>query len=274
MKLKNKYLKIIIIVLFLILIFLILILIIFNLNYSKLKQPENNLKVHEPKSYQNNKSFLSSEKLVEGSLVYGESIINTMIIKDSGAESYINFVIDSRLLINGEEYYLGMPTISENTYASDNLFQFPSYEYSPVFEKGLNESLIFRTRTETSKVNYKGIDFHLKFKEIKILETNEELLEVMKNGERLIGITKLVDDLGEEIIIEYPIKTINFLNEEQNTWQVDTGPVLIFINNSFEISYIAFTNPNWVDFIIRDNIGNYNQYFHTKSKNIIATYKT
>jgi len=270
----NNQTKIVLIYLILV---ITILLILFILEIPKLKQLEDSidLKMYEPKPYQNSKSFLSSEKLLNESLVYGSSIVNTLAVRD-GAESYVNFVIDSRLLVNGKEYYLGMPCMSENTYASDNLFQSFNYEFTPVFERGSNKSFVFKTRHKDYKIKndyHKEVNFNLEFKDIKILETNEELLEAMKSGKRLIGITQIFDDFGKSAIIEYPIKTINFLNEKQNTWQVDTGAILLPINNSFEIAQIAFTNPDWVDILIRDNLGNYNQYIHIRTKNIIATYE-
>jgi hypothetical protein len=89
------------------------------------------------------------------------------------------------------------------------------------------------------------------------LDTAEQVIRAAFDGEPLVGRTEW-EDARYRVVLEYPLKTLN-VNERDNIYQTDTGPVLFpdlarephELVAGLELAFSAFNNPSWIEFIVR-----------------------
>ena len=192
---------------------------------------------------------------------YGKSFVQTY----DNADNTPRFLIESRCIINDrgktDAYYLVSSCKGENTYDKHNLFKSVSYLLYPVFHE--KETLTFRKFKyfkngevgEYKKTHKEGTiwgkrKFLLKEIDGELLDTSEKIVKAVKDGRCLIGRLKIKK--GIEVIIDFPIKTINVHDDQ---WQVDTGYILypefykypVERISSLSMGFIAFSNLNIVE---------------------------
>lgn len=86
------------------------------------------------------------------------------------------------------------------------------------------------------------------------LETVEETIAELKSNRRVISQTEYAVN-GCRVLLEYPVKTVNF-SERERYYQVDTGPVLLpdpadpLSLPAFRLAYVAHNCPEWAEFIV------------------------
>lgn len=187
---------------------------------------------------------------------------SSFVMSINGGDNNPRFLIESKCTVidrgKTEEYYLVSKCKGENTYAKDKLFVGTSFGLFPVF--GKDETLAFR-RFRYFKGNelgeYKRIykkgeiwgdrKFIIREVEGELLDTPEKIIKATEDGRKLMGRLKIKK--GIEVIIDFPIKTINTFKDQ---WQVDTGyiPYLDFYKypvekiSSFSMGFIAFNSFN------------------------------
>ncbi len=97
----------------------------------------------------------------------------------------------------------------------------------------------------------------VKLIEGRVLETTEQVVEAVSENRRLLSHTEFEIEGGCRVLLEYPVKTVN-INDRDNYYQVDTGPVLFpdmtmgndnLIGN-FRLAYVAHNSPDWAEFIV------------------------
>lgn len=177
------------------------------------------------------------------------------------------FLVESKCTVidrgKTEEYYLAAKCKGENTYSRDELFIKTSFGMFPLFSE--KETFVFRKfkyfkggeRDEYKKRYSKGEiwgerKFIIREVEGELLDTPEKITKATKEGRVLMGRFKIKK--GIEVIIDFPIKTINIF---ENQWQVDTGyiPYPNFYKypvekiSSFSMAFIAFNNFNIAEII-------------------------
>jgi len=90
-----------------------------------------------------------------------------------------------------------------------------------------------------------------------VLESAEEITAATLGNRPLVSRTEFDLSDGRQVMIEYPVKTIN-VSERDDYYQVDTGPVLFpdlsighdpFVGN-FRLAYVAHKCPTWAEFIV------------------------
>lgn len=87
------------------------------------------------------------------------------------------------------------------------------------------------------------------------LDSIEEIIEVLNGDGEVVSRTSYDID-GDEVTIEYPIKTVNY-SERHRYYQVDTGPVLFFGEATgpqtiehFHLAYVAHLGGDWAEFLV------------------------
>jgi len=200
------------------------------------------------------------------------------------AASYVTFVtpgrgnlarlqIESRCMLldeNGElveEFFQFASCKSENTYAAENLFQDPNYDFSGIFSR--EHFVIFRAHAPYSDIYAQRSDVRPRFEDllfqiraargVQVLVENPAIVAATLKGLPLVGRTEIHDEAsGGRAIIEYPVKTMN-VNDLKNMYQVDTGP-LAFPDftaaaerpiDRMELAYVAHNRPDEAYFIVQ-----------------------
>ncbi len=89
-----------------------------------------------------------------------------------------------------------------------------------------------------------------------VIETIDDVIDVLSSSLPIVAYTEY-EMGGYQILIEYPVKAVNF-SERERFYQVDTGPVLVpdFSNDTnhmiekFNTAYIAHCGADWAEFIV------------------------
>ncbi len=90
----------------------------------------------------------------------------------------------------------------------------------------------------------------------RVLENLDDILKAL-SCERLVVSQTEYRAAGCRVLIEYPVKTVNY-SERERYYQVDTGPVLLpdFSNprvsliEGCRLAYVAHNCPGWAEFIV------------------------
>lgn len=112
------------------------------------------------------------------------------------------------------------------------------------------------------------------------LETPQAIIAATYAHHPLTAITEYETELYR-VSLTYPVKTFN-VNERDNVYQTDTGPVLYpdltrspeELIGGFDMAYSAFNCPEWIEFLVRtptDVPGNARVYHYTKPVRVNET---
>ena len=157
----------------------------------------------------------------------------------------VRILIDSRCEIidkqtgTSEWFYLITPCRTEWMYRDDVLWQDdPNLEFVGIFSKTYsksghvevpNKSITQQYMNAAEKTSDALIDFHTNlsfYKNINELISDTDVIKATLDLHPLVATTEIDSPDGKsKVIIEYPIKTMNFV-EERKRFQVDTGPVI------------------------------------------------
>ncbi|MBG88533.1 MAG: hypothetical protein CMO80_16755 [Verrucomicrobiales bacterium] len=166
-----------------------------------------------------------------------------------------------------ERFVLIAPCITEWVYAEDRLFQKPSAEFRniysatehrPMTRRIIADAKPARGRTTTTRYHFLTFDVN-PHGQTRMLPTAKEIVEVSGTKVPLVGRTRIDDPKGQvSWIMEYPIKTMNFM-PKTNSFQVDTGPILVPDHeskadepiNRLEMAYVAYNRLDRAEFILR-----------------------
>ncbi|MGQ9730572.1 MAG: hypothetical protein ACUVX8_04790 [Candidatus Zipacnadales bacterium] len=163
-----------------------------------------------------------------------------------------------------EQFLLVASCKAEDTYADDNLFRLPNYDFCGIFS--LSDYTIIRTHavaeaeskeTGTIAERFEGVRIEVRRAPAQILTTNAEIVRATLANEPLVARTELAEN-GWRAVIEYPVKTMN-ANDIEHMFQVDTGPVLFPDLTAevsrpierFELAYVAFNRSDRTEFILQ-----------------------
>ncbi|MBM3773594.1 MAG: hypothetical protein FJW37_00340 [Acidobacteria bacterium] len=204
-------------------------------------------------------------------LSYSGSFV-TFVTKGRG--NLARLQIESRCLLldqDGrtiEEFFQFASCKSEHTYAQENLFQDPNYDFSGVFSR--EHYVLFRARAPQDPATYaergvvkerfdKALFEIRRARNAKLLATGPDKVRATLGGLALVGRSEIRDPAtGRSAILEYPIKTMN-VQDERMIYQVDTGP-LAFPDfgskatrpiDSIELAYVAFNTAEEAYFVLQ-----------------------
>jgi len=200
---------------------------------------------------------------------YSLSFVGTV-----GAGNAPRFWVESRCRLINEgdgtftDYYQCGSCKSERTFAENDLFSSPNYDFLPVF--GEDHTAIFRRHayhTENyaqyweTKDAWGGALFEIQEAHpVQILDNNDKILLATRKCLPIVTQTEIWDEKAQmRAIIECPVKTMN-MDEQRRIYQVDTGPVLFpdFSKpydrkiESLSLAFVAFNAPNFADFVIEE----------------------
>lgn len=193
-----------------------------------------------------------------------------------------------------EDYFLVASCKGEDTYGKGNLFFIPSYDFCMIYS--MDEFMIIRTHYNAERDNrtvgynrghFLDVHFNIQMIPANILKCNEEIVSATFANHVLNGYTEIHDADGKYCaMIEFPIKTMN-VNDIENMYQVDTGPILLpdfAMRNShtiecFKLTYAAFNRADEVYFVIQEptpitegsseKVSFYSKVIRMDSKNLI-----
>ncbi len=175
------------------------------------------------------------------------------------------------------EFVLGASCKSEDTYAPENLFLEPNYDFCPIFSD--TEYAIIRTYASAEPDEVAKPDGVEKpcgmaaglitdsFLEVpihretvpgaRVLADNAEIVQATLNNEPLVGRVEIIDNSGQpRALLEFPIKTMN-VNDIEDIFQVDTGPLLLpdldwrgdLRVECFRRAFVAYNTFEGADFV-------------------------
>lgn len=166
-----------------------------------------------------------------------------------------------------ERFVLIAPCRSEWVYAPDKLFQIPSGEYRCIYsltlERSLGRSITHQggpTLGHPVKDSFTSLAIDVRtFAKSEVLKTAASICQASENNIPLVARTELRDpERKERYVLEYPIKTMNY-RPETESFQVDTGPLLVpdFTSKAkspidrLEMAHIAYNKFDRAEFILR-----------------------
>jgi hypothetical protein len=166
-----------------------------------------------------------------------------------------------------ERFVLIAPCRTEWVYAEDRLFQIPSAEFRDIYSSSEQRTMSQHLTTDgkpsrghASSTRYHFLTFDVNpHQGARMLTTAAEIVEATATKTPLVGRTQIEDPNGQvSYILEYPIKTMNFM-PKTNSFQVDTGPILVPDYeskadrpiNRLEMAYIAYNRLDRAEFILR-----------------------
>ena len=190
----------------------------------------------------------------------------------------VRILIDSRCEIIDKQtgvsewYYLITPCRTEWMYRDDVLWQDdPNLEFVGIFSEMYSKSGQVRVPNKSKLQQYMNavqktsdvlIDFHTNlsfYKTINELPNDSDVIQATLDLQPLIATTEIESlDGKSKVIIEYPIKTMNFV-EEKERFQVDTGPLLfpdfdidsIYEIEKLQLAFVCYNNRNVAEFVAR-----------------------
>lgn len=164
-------------------------------------------------------------------------------------------------------YVLVASCKAENTYADDDLFRLPNYDFCAVFSD--THYCIIRAGLPLTAAWLDSGVIADRFEEVRIdiadaparVCTNaQDVVQSTLAGVPLVGRTELVDPEGAVLTrLEYPIKTMN-VNDLQWIYQVDTGPIIVPDKSRrgeleverLALAFIAWNRPDAAEFIVQE----------------------
>jgi hypothetical protein len=166
-----------------------------------------------------------------------------------------------------ERFVLICPCRTEWVYAEDRLFQLPSREYRNIYSLTQQRSMLRDithqgeiTRGSPVSNDFRSLTIDVRpYRRAPLLKTSAEIVAATAKGTPLVARTR-IDDPKRPLsyVLEYPIKTMNF-QPKTNSFQVDTGPLLVPDFQSeeenaidcLEMAHVAYNRLDRAEFILR-----------------------
>lgn len=164
------------------------------------------------------------------------------------------------------EFLLVASCKAEDTYAEDDLFRVPNYDFCGIFSTG--DYQIIRAHVTADQGGKETGIVAERFEDLLIHQVSTEATECADShavvaatlaNHPLVGRTELRNEATERsAVLEYPIKTMN-ANDQRDVFQVDTGPVTFpdlaapgaRTIECLELAFIAWNRPDRAEFILQ-----------------------
>ena len=166
-----------------------------------------------------------------------------------------------------EQFYLIAPCRAERMYLDTPLFQLPNYEFCGIWSE--DEFLIIRTAWTSARDNREYGLGRERWREIRLdvrtfahthlLTDDAAVVQATLENAALNARTTLYDPAtGQRALLEYPIKTMNLMQDPPR-FQVDTGPLILPDFNAtvthpiecFEMAHVVYHGLDKAEFILR-----------------------
>lgn len=164
-----------------------------------------------------------------------------------------------------DELFLVASCKSEDTFARENLFTDPNYDFCGIFNE--RQYSIIRTHAAAAddfpdvglvEARFERVHMQLAQVPARLLSDAREVVAATLAGTPLVCRTEIADDRGRfRCLLEYPLKTMN-ANDIRDIFQVDTGPVPFpdweaheeLAAGRFGLAYVAFNVPDEAYFVV------------------------
>ncbi len=189
-------------------------------------------------------------------------------------------------------YVLVASCKSEDTYADDNLFRQPNYDFCAIFSDTQYDIVrvhlpITGEWRDSGPIEHRfdGVSIDLRMAEATECVDADAIVKATLENLPLVGITELSDEAsGLSARLEYPIKTMN-VNDINWTWQVDTGPMIVpdfaretaLAVQQLDLAFVACNRPDRAEFVILtptevgdEKVGHYSKVRKCAASNRIA----
>jgi hypothetical protein len=152
-------------------------------------------------------------------------------------------------------------------YLETPLFQLPNYEFCGIWSA--DEFLIIRTAWVSERDNRqyglgreRWLDIRLDirtFAHTEVLTDDTAILKATLDNRSLNARTEVVhDETGRRALLEYPVKTMNVMQEPPR-FQVDTGPLILpdfnattdHLIQTLEMAHVVYNRVDKAEFILR-----------------------
>lgn len=182
------------------------------------------------------------------------------------------FWVESRCRIQGPDaevlldYYQCGSCKSEDTFAPENLFLQPNYNFLPVFSR--DHAVVFRRYASATSGErpYRSVveppwgEVRPRIRTVptRVLADGAAIAAAAAAAWPLIGQVSVEEpESGYRAILEFPIKTMN-VGTDGTRWQVDTGPVVLpdleapraRWPETLRLAFIAYNAWDWADFVV------------------------
>jgi len=213
---------------------------------------------------------------------YGKSFL-TFVVEERANNARIQLEARCRLFPddsdNPVDYVLGASCKAEDTYAPQDLFLAPNYDFCPVFSD--TQYALIRTYASAEpdglakpdgvekpsgrevgliEGRFLEVPVHLEtIPSARVLTDSAEIVQATLNNEPLVGQVTVLDARDQpRALLEFPIKTMN-VNDIEDLFQVDTGPVLLpelewhgeHILEGVNLAFVAFNGFASAEFIVQ-----------------------
>jgi len=167
-----------------------------------------------------------------------------------------------------EPFWLVASCKAENTYAEQELFMQPNYDFYMIYSQqgyrinrvGMPYDL---SAGEVGLISerFEAVHFGIRSVDAQRCESPADVVDATLQGRVLVGQTTLSSSDGEfTAVLQYPVKTMN-VHRDPADFQVDTGPVLLPDMDSastaleaFSVAFIAWRAPDWAEFILQQPV--------------------
>ncbi len=198
-------------------------------------------------------------------------------------------------LPGGDRYVLVASCKAESTYAEDDLFRRPNYDFCAIFSE--EEYCIVRVGLPLTAC-WRDIglnrdrfeDVRINLAEVAATECSDarEIVRATLTNAPLVGRTELLGGDGEVLArLRYPVKTMN-VNDIEWIYQVDTGPIIAPSPDrrgdagveALDLAFIAWNRPDRAELIVLtptqvghsdDCVGHYSKVRKIAARNRILT---
>jgi hypothetical protein len=106
-------------------------------------------------------------------------------------------------------------------------------------------------------------DFQLQYRPVRgrALQTLNDIIDAVRGDRAIVSRTEYFDG-DYQVVIEHPVKTINY-SEREEVFQTDTGPILLpdlsparlkqngQLVDCFDLAYSAFNSALWAEFLVK-----------------------
>ncbi len=193
-----------------------------------------------------------------------------------------------------EGYYLVASCKGEDTYGEGRLFLVPSYDFCMVYSS--TDFMIIRTHANAERDNttvddnrghFLDVHFHIEMVDAEVPRSNAEIVQATIANRILNGRSEIADASGRyRATLEFPIKTMN-VNDINNAYQVDTGPILLpdFTSSKermverFQLAFVAYNQADEAYFVIQEpapvaadsieKVSHYSKIVRTDAQNMV-----
>jgi hypothetical protein len=187
--------------------------------------------------------------------------------------NYVRAPLECRCYLDGTEYVLGTECKTEKVNVQRDIWMAPNAGYYPIAsgaeylrikhwdrcDKGVMLDPPSRGPQPERGIGKAddAFDFHridVQTAQAHQLTTSEAIVEAAMGNSPLVAHTEFTIDDGTNVLLEYPVKSINVSNRD-GYYQVDTGPVLFPKNggiDGLQLAFVAHNAPDWAEFLVNE----------------------